>query len=294
MPNKTESTPFRLSGGGLFDKLALQARLYREDTPGSQRLVVTLIALTWLPLIILSALGGTLVGGETDLSLFGDLKPHVRCLVAVPLLVLAANLIDPIISATIDGFRHSGILADQERPVFDQAVRNLTRRRDAWLPDVIMLLAIAALTWASFSGATDVGLEGVAVSWMRADADGDAAFTLAGWWYLLVSSPILQILLYRWLWRFGIWAAFLYRLSRIRLNLEPAHPDLAGGLGALKFAQGAFTFVFVAFGAMISVALAQEIIHTDISLAEVTPLIAGFVFACIVLNLVPLLFSSCR
>jgi hypothetical protein len=289
MPNSPESTSFRLSAGGLCYRLALQAGLCREDVFGSRRLVFVLIALTWLPLVILSALGGTLNGGETGLNLLADLKPHVRCLVAVPLLVLAGNLIDPVISAVIDGFRQTGILADQKQPAFDKAVGDLARRRDAWLPDVIMLLVIAALTWAFASGVADVGVESDTNSWMQSEAD-DAPFTLAGWWYLIVSSPILQILLYRWLWRFGIWANFLYRVSRIPLNLEPTHPDLAGGLGALKFAQGAFTIVFIAFGAMISVSLAQEIIRTDISLTEVTPLIAGFVVACIILSLAPLLF----
>ena len=41
--------------------------------------------------------------------------------------------------------------------------------------------------------------------------------TWAGWWYALISLPILFFLLFRWLWVFVLWASFLFRVSQIDL-----------------------------------------------------------------------------
>jgi hypothetical protein len=288
----TSQQSFCLSTGGLFYSLGLRVHLLKEGEYRMGLVIAVLIALTWLPLIILSALDGTLTGAGTGLSLLADLKPHVRYLIAIPVLIIADIIIDPIIAGAINGFRESGILSEQDRPKFGAAVDELSRRRDAFLPDVAMLLIAAALAWSFISGAADVGIEDDVTSWMKTGAGSDAAFTLAGWWSLLVSSPIMQILLYRWLWRFIIWAGFLYRFSRIKLMLEPTHPDLAGGLGALKFTQGAFTVVFIAFGAMLSASIAEEILHTDLALVEVRPFVIGFIVACITLTNLPLLFFA--
>jgi len=173
-------------------------------------------------------------------------------------------------------------------------VAELRRRRDAYQPDVVTLVIIAALTWAFISGLADVGVEDDISSWMKVNPENGTEFTAAGWWYLLVSSPIMQIMLYRWFWRFVIWAGLLYQFSRINLLLEPTHPDLAGGLGALKITQGAFTVIFLAFGAMISVSVAQEILNTDLTLSEIGPLIISYVIACIALDSLPLLFFAAQ
>lgn len=292
MPASSSPQPFRLSTGGLFYSLGLRMRLLSEDQYRIDRVIAALIALTWLPLVILSVLEGTLTVGGTELSLLTDLEPHVRCLVAMPILVIADILIDPIVDGAIREFKQSGILSEQDRPRFDKAVQELSRRRDSYLPDIAMLLITAALTRTFISGVADIGIENDTDSWMMASTGDAATFTLGGWWYLLISSPILQILLYRWLWRFAIWAGFLYRFSRIKLMLEPTHPDLAGGLGVLKYSQGAFIVVFVGFGAMVSVSLAGEIMRTDLTLIQTRPLIVGFIAGCIALTSLPLLFFA--
>lgn len=38
------------------------------------------------------------------------------------------------------------------------------------------------------------------------------------------------MLLLGWLWRILIWGLFLFRVSRLDLQLVPTHPDLVGGL----------------------------------------------------------------
>ena len=55
-----------------------------------------------------------------------------------------------------------------------------------------------------------------------------AGITLAGWWYILVSLPILFFFLLRWFWIFLLWSRFLFHISRLGLELTPTHPTAPG------------------------------------------------------------------
>ncbi len=49
-----------------------------------------------------------------------------------------------------------------------------------------------------------------------------------------MSLPLFQFTIYRWYVRLGMWAWFLWKVSRAPLALNPAHPDKCGGLGFLS------------------------------------------------------------
>ncbi len=51
--------------------------------------------------------------------------------------------------------------------------------------------------------------------------------TPAGWWLMLVSTPIFQFILLRWYFRFFLWFRFLFRVARLNLHLIPIHTDKA-------------------------------------------------------------------
>ena len=180
MPKSSEPIPFRLSTGGVVYVLGSRLRLFTESEYRSRRLVVLLTVVTWVPLIVFSAFEGTLAASSIELSLLADLKPHVRCLILIPLLAFAGSVIDPVLSGAVNGFRESGIVADEERTKFDAALSELKRRRDAYPPDVVMLVITVALTWAFISGIADADTS----SWMKVNAESRTEFTAAGWWTL--------------------------------------------------------------------------------------------------------------
>ena len=76
-------------------------------------------------------------------------------------------------------------------------------------------------------------------SWQRLGS----TITPAGWWYILISLPILYFFLACWAWLFLLWAWFLFRTSRLDLELTPTHPDRAGGLGFLGWSMVSFGLV---------------------------------------------------
>ena len=87
------------------------------------------------------------------------------------------------------------------------------------------------------------------VTWRFGAGDGRHVLTLAGGWYFLVSFPIYSFVLLRWVWRLGLWWRLLWRISRLELDLSPAHRDGAAGLGFLSeslLAFGGFAFAATA------------------------------------------------
>jgi hypothetical protein len=52
----------------------------------------------------------------------------------------------------------------------------------------------------------------------------------------------MHFALYRWTYRYFVWALLLWRISRLDLHLMPTDPDGAGGL--LSVTQNRFGIVF--------------------------------------------------
>lgn len=113
--------------------------------------------------------------------------------------------------------------------------------------------------------------------------------TLAGWWYIVVSMPILLFLLLRWAWVFVLWAGFLFRVSRLDLELTATHPDRAGGLGFLGWGLASFSLILMAVSAVLSGSFAREIIHRGSSLDSLKYHVIVFVVLAIVIVHAPLL-----
>jgi hypothetical protein len=95
-----------------------------------------------------------------------------------------------------------------------------------------------------------------------------AQLSLAGIWYGYVSLPIFQFLLVRWYYRLVIWALFLWRVSRIRLNLIAVHPDRLGGLGFLPYTVNALFVLAIAHGAMVAGQIANQIFFRGVPLPQ--------------------------
>jgi hypothetical protein len=84
--------------------------------------------------------------------------------------------------------------------------------------------------------------------------------TLVGYWYALVSLPIFQFLIFRWIYRMMVWSSFLWKVSRLDLLLTPTHPDAAGGLAFLGKGLVPFGVVLFALSSVVSGAIATRIL----------------------------------
>lgn len=292
MSDNVFTKSFRLSTGGLFDIMLTRLHIRQPEQYSIKRRIFILTLLCWLPLLLLAAYEGNLFAHTNDLPFFYDLKPYVRFLVIVPLLILADPFIDPLIASNLQSIGLSGLIDDNHQDHYTKAVEQLKRRRDSHLADIVILLVIAAAVISFIVNMDDFDVGNAMSRWSISVTDNEPRLTAAGWWFLLVSSPILQMLFYRWLWRFYLWIEFLFRVSRMQLRLQPTHPDLAGGLGILKNGENSFIVIFFAFSALLSVSLAESIMYDDMTLLQAQSISAIYIVVAILFMTLPYVFFS--
>lgn len=83
---------FSLVRNDWFFRLQRRLRLIPKDGSGVVRRAVLYALFSWLPLAIASWFDGTLMPEGGKEPLLGHFGIHVRCLVAIPLLVLAEGI----------------------------------------------------------------------------------------------------------------------------------------------------------------------------------------------------------
>ncbi|MDD5265949.1 MAG: hypothetical protein PHO08_02315 [Methylococcales bacterium] len=66
--------------------------------------LVVLVVISWLPLLILSAKSGLLLGGTVQIPFLHDFVTHTRFLISIPLLVIAERVIAPKVRLVIRHF----------------------------------------------------------------------------------------------------------------------------------------------------------------------------------------------
>ncbi|NOK22501.1 hypothetical protein [Corallococcus carmarthensis] len=266
---------FSLIQGSALDRRRSLARPRRTSRP-TRILVLTLVG--WLPLLALS-----LFQGEPAVlrSFLRDMGIHVEFLVSLPLLIAAERYIDLSLGAAVRQFVVSELIDEKDLATFEGIARGVMRlRRNATIEAGLLVASLAV----SFM---DLPHQANPV-WLHSEPGGPR--TLAGWWYLVVSMPLIRFLVLRWLWRGVLWASFLFRVSRLRLTLVPTHPDTAGGLGFLGTCQASFALIVLAVASTLTaqrLARAPSADYTDYALH-----LLAFAILCLGIVFAPLVFFS--
>jgi hypothetical protein len=258
---KVDTPDFSLVLGGPLYQMFRRAHLSGDALDLVQRRIVVIALLAWLPLALLSGLGGRLLPGTTAVPFLLDVEVHIRYLLAVPLLVAAELVVHQRMRPVLQQFLARDLVPERSRREFDAAFASLVRWRNSTGAELSLIGIVYGLgvlfIWRNY-GALD------ADSWY---ATGQV-LTTAGWWYVFVSIPIFQFLLVRWYFRIFLWARFLRQVSRIELRLLPSHPDRVGGLGFLANTAYAFVPLALAHGAVLAAMLANRIFYLGASLAD--------------------------
>ncbi len=277
---------FSLVGGGPLHGLIRRARIGGRPI-GPVGFGVALALLTWLPVLCLVVLERVGPGPGQPGSFLASINNHVRFLVAIPLMFFAEVWIDPRLRHFVQDLVVAGLVTRTETPALTRAIRVTHRMRDSVAAELglaILALTLVQLDFRPFTPLGDVW------SWRSTGVGADARLTWAGWWYGLVALPVYQFLLYRWAWRLLAWTVFLWRLSRVRLQLLPTHPDLAGGLGYLPVAQGHFEILCTVFSAVVASIYAERMMFSGLRLEALTRPLVTLVVANLALFLAPLFF----
>lgn len=271
-------------GAGPYSRVQASLGLIKRDAlhVGRRALLVGLIA--WAPLVLLSAVEGLALRPDRRESMLLDVAAHARYLISLPLLVIAEAVCLPGLGSIARHFGNMGLIHPANRPRYEHLVDSTRRLLASPRTDIgILLLAYTA----SLGLGPSLYPEAVS-TWVAPLSGAGHQLSLAGWWRALVSQPLYLVLMIGWLWRVVLWARFLRGVSRLDLQLIPAHPDLAGGLGFAGTSIRSFLLLALALSVPIAGTVAQGILFGGRSLIDFKYVIAGIVIVEMVLFIGPL------
>lgn len=259
-----EAKNFSLVLGGPLFQLLLRAHLSDDALMHVRQRIIVIALLAWLPLLLLSAVEGHLLGGSAVPFLM-DVEVHIRFLLAMPLLILAELVVHRRMRPVVQQFLERNLIPDGGMTRFRAAIESALRLRNSVLAEVLLITLVygvgVMIIWRHY-----ISLD--AATWYATTSAEGSKLSLAGMWYGYVSIPVFQFLLIRWYYRLFIWARFLWQVSRIELNLVPTHPDRVGGLSFLSGTVYALTVLAVAHGAILAGPLANRIFFLGAALTQ--------------------------
>jgi len=264
---------FSLVLGGPLFQLFRRSHLAGDALELLRRRIVAITLFAWLPLLVLSVIGGSALGGGIKVPFLHDVEMHVKFLLALPILIAAELVVHLRIRPTVKAFLDRGVVPPEELPRFNAAIASVLRARNS----VALELALVAVvyTLGLWIWRSQTALE--ATTWYARPDGGHLNLTPAGYWYVLVSLPIFQFILLRWYLRIFLWFGFLWRVARLDLHLIPTHPDRAGGLGFLGQSTYAYGPILLAQGALLSGQIAGRIFQQGANLMDFKVQIVGFI-----------------
>jgi hypothetical protein len=252
-----KSDDFSLVLGGPLYQLLLRSGLIRPPPLGHLGWRVGVItALTWLPLVALTILGGRFAGGVHVPFLY-DIEVQTRLLFSVPLMILAELVVYHRMRPLVVQFVERQIITDGVRPAFDAVVSSALRLRDSLAAEIALLFLVVLAGPYVWREASALRSD----TWYATVTRSGLSHTPAGYWYAFVSIPVFQFILLRWYYRTFIWCRFLFQVSRLDLNLVPLHPDRRCGLGFLGDVAFAFAPLLMAHSGLIAGFVANRILH---------------------------------
>ncbi|MGA9999949.1 MAG: hypothetical protein WBQ04_07515, partial [Candidatus Acidiferrales bacterium] len=258
----------------------LALRLIGPNQWNFTRRILILIAIGWLPLLIITAV----LNPEGLPSLIREYPIHARMLIAVPVLLVGESFMESRFRLVMQHIRQVGILDTLDLAYMDGVNATLIRVRDASLPELVIFVLLVVHTATSYRGLVD------ATPWLGHGSAADLHLTVAGWYAVLVSAPLFQFLLGLGLWEWLLWTWFAFKLSRQNLRLVPTHPDEHGGLGFLGLTAAAFAPVAFAATAVIGATWRDDILHHGARLMDFKLEAIVLLMVIVLVALGPLLF----
>ena len=278
---------FSISEGGPVHSALVKMRLHKNQ----KKIMLVFLCITWLPLVIITAIEGTLYSG-VQLPFLKDIAMQMRLLVALPVLLLIRFIIDGKV-IDLEKYFFNTLMSDNEQRLILFKIFTRTRKlANSILAEIIMLLMVIATTISFVKTGVFSGIQSGTESWMGIASEGTLTLSAAGKWVVFISIPVFQFLFLRWIWRYIVWVLHLSSISKARLNLQPTHPDRAGGLGIIVHTQKYFSLVFVSLSTVISGEMCAQLIRNPDSFSIVRGEVIGYIIICLFLLLLPMVFFT--
>ena len=276
-----EIKDYAFASGGIlwkvFDRTKFESKTIRQQI----LFVFGLIMLCWLPIAALSLM--TLGWDKFYLLFLRDIATHVRFLFVIPVLIFTPPSLNKCFNNAIRFFHETKIVDQTNTNEFERVMTWLMKWKNSKLIDIILIILVYSAFY--FQENRTINQSSTYAPWHLVDDH----MTAAGWWYLIFSLPILQMILYRWLYTIVLWILFLKKLSKVDLHLSALHPDGVGGLGFLQYIQLSFFPVALAFSALTAGVMNNAIIFSGVSIIDYKVTIGSVLVFVLLLFILPLM-----
>ena len=277
-----QATDYSFLAGGLVYRLLNRVGLMKPDLRGAWGRVLVMVLITYVPLLALACVQGVGFGSAVKIPFFHDLSEVCRFLLVPPLLILAEFVVEPWLLQVVKHARENLIDAS-ELEKLDKFLSSSLRWRNSNLVELALLIFTFGSVWFE----AQVMPHSTVSSWRQLPLTD--APTLAWYWYANFAKPLIRFIWLRWLWRYLLWSFFLFRLSRLSLNIRPTHPDQKGGLAFIATGHARFAIIAFAFGVQSTGILADQILWYGRTLFSFKYEIAGALMFMLFIFLTPLL-----
>jgi hypothetical protein len=265
------------ASGRLFARNIPEA--LRASTSAKKRIAVVLVISGWIPIFILSAIQGL----DTLKAFVLDFAAQTRILLVIPLLLLMEQPLLGRYEAIARQFQVTGLLRDEDVPRAEHLFVRFVSRRTSLIAQftIVLLIILFSVLLSKFVPRNNFP------PWcLNSQAVDD--FSPAGYWYRLVSMPILGYLVLRWLWDMLLWGNYLRSISRMDLRVVASHPDLMGGLSFLDTTIRGYLPLAFSIGTILAGGAATQILHHNQSLSTYKHVALFVVAAVVVICVAPL------
>jgi hypothetical protein len=275
---------------GATQKLLRKLKLENEANSSILKKIIFFVALSWLPLFILSLIESTALNSSIKIPLLFDFVIYVRVFVVLPLLFIVERTLSSIIFRSLSHFTESGIVADNNIEDYKVNLKFFGKLKDSIIIDILIILfaySVVILGWGNVWKSYDIAEH--ITSWQFSQVV-KTQFSLAGLWYAFITIPIYLFFFTKLLWKFLLWAIVLFKISKMKLNLFPTDPDRSGGLGFIGHHQVYFGMLGFIQSSIFSAEIASKVLYTNAIITDFKFIILGYAVLVTFVLISPMFF----
>lgn len=205
---------------------------------------LVLMITAYVPMALLALLQGLVDTVVTPTNFFADFAAYAQFLIALPLYIVAEAIMDASTRDAAKQFLDCRIVRGEDARAVYAVHATVERLRKARWPDAVCLGC--AYIFSLVILVPQFGDDPLP-TW-HVQGNGPRWMTAAGVWAFFVAIPLLNYIWLRLIAKILLWIYYLYRITRIHLELHPTHGDGTGGIGFISETQGRFALFILAFG----------------------------------------------
>jgi len=201
--------------------------------------------MTWVPVAVLAWRQHLYEWALSPINYFVDFAAYIQFIVALPLFMAAERVIDVSTREAAEQLISCGLIHPDDGPRVAEINATVERARKTWWSDAVCVVLAFAFSFAIL--VPELGDKPLP-SWHTQGEVHARWPTGAGIWEFFIALPLLNYTWLRFVWKVLIWCYYLFRITRLKLELYATHSDLTGGLGFISETQGRFAILILAYG----------------------------------------------